>query len=103
MLDVSQLISQILGVGRTLDDLAENVIINHNTELKSINYNADGEIDIFYIKFSTDGNIEYHFKSYYAKQFLNGRIIKNGNAAIFFEPMSAFSLFLYDKINRSFL
>lgn len=47
-------------------------------------------------------NIEYHFKSYYAKQFLNGRIIKNGNAAIFFEPMSAFSLFLYDKINRSF-
>lgn len=45
-------------------------------------------------------NIEYKFKSYYAKDIFDGRILKNGNAAIFFEPISATSLWLYDNINR---
>lgn len=48
-------------------------------------------------------NIEYKFKSYYAKQLFDGRILKQGNAAIFFEPISATSLWLYDNINRMFL
>jgi len=47
-------------------------------------------------------NIEYKFKSYYAKQVFDGRIMKNGNSAIFFEPISATSLWLYDNCNRLF-
>ena len=45
-------------------------------------------------------NIEYKFKSYYSKTVFDGRIMKNGNAAIFFEPISATSLWLYDNTNR---
>lgn len=45
-------------------------------------------------------NIEYSFKSYYTNKIVDRRIIKNGNAAVFFEPMFANSLSLYDSINR---
>jgi hypothetical protein len=45
-------------------------------------------------------NIEYSFKSYYCNNITDGKIIKNGNAAVFFEPMFANSLSLYDSINR---
>jgi hypothetical protein len=45
-------------------------------------------------------DIEYKFKSYRAKKLIDGRIIKNGNAACFFEPLSANSLFIYDTINK---
>ena len=45
-------------------------------------------------------NIEYKFKSYYTKELFDGRICKQGNNAIFFEPISATSLWLYDNINR---
>jgi Tryptophan halogenase len=45
-------------------------------------------------------NIEYSFKSFYAKEVVKNRIINNGNRAAFFEPMFANSLFLYDKVNR---
>jgi tryptophan halogenase len=48
-------------------------------------------------------NIEYKFKSYYTNKLLDGRILKNGNRAIFFEPISATSLFMYDQANRIFL
>lgn len=44
--------------------------------------------------------IEYKFKSYYANEAAKGRIIKNGNTAVFFEPMFANSLWLYDGVNR---
>jgi hypothetical protein len=47
-------------------------------------------------------NISYKFKSYYTTKLINGRIIKNGNRAAFFEPMFANSLFIYDMINRLF-
>ena len=47
-------------------------------------------------------NIEYVFKSFYAKKVLDGRIIKNGNSAIFFEPLFANSIFNYNRINRYF-
>jgi len=43
------------------------------------------------------------FKSYYSKKIFDGRILKQGNAAIFFEPISATSLWLYDQINRMFM
>jgi tryptophan 7-halogenase len=45
-------------------------------------------------------SIEYSFKSYYAENMIEGRIIKNGNRAVFFEPMFANSLWLYDTINK---
>ena len=43
---------------------------------------------------------DYSFKPYYAKKVLEGRIFKNGNRALFFEPLSANSLFIYDTVNR---
>jgi len=45
-------------------------------------------------------DIEYKFRSYFAKKLINGRIILNGNASVFFEPMFANSLWLYDYNNR---
>jgi hypothetical protein len=44
-------------------------------------------------------DIEYKFTPFYSNRVANGRIIKNGNRAVFFEPMFANSLWLYDKIN----
>lgn len=44
--------------------------------------------------------IEYKFKSYFARKIVEGRIIKQGNKAVFYEPMYANSLFLYDLINK---
>jgi len=47
-------------------------------------------------------NIEYKFNPYYAKQIFDGRILKNGNQAVFFEPISANSVWFYVKIIRLF-
>lgn len=44
--------------------------------------------------------IEYTFIPCYAKELFDGRIFKNGNRAMFFEPLSANSLFAYDTINK---
>lgn len=44
-------------------------------------------------------NIEYKFKSYYAKEAVDGRIFKSGNRFGFFEPMSATSMYMYSKLN----
>lgn len=46
--------------------------------------------------------IEFKFKSYYIEKVIDGRILKNGNAAFFLEPMFANSLWLYDFVNRLF-
>ena len=45
---------------------------------------------------------EFSFKNYKAKKFINGRIIKNGNRALFFEPLEALSGWMYDAIIRTF-
>ena len=42
------------------------------------------------------------FKPYRAKTYLHNRVIKNGNRAIFYEPMEALSGVFYDHINRWF-
>jgi tryptophan 7-halogenase len=47
--------------------------------------------------------IEYKFKPFYSKNVFDGRIMKNGNRAIFFEPISATSIFSYDQANRIFI
>jgi hypothetical protein len=45
-------------------------------------------------------NIEFSFTSYIAKNVIDGKVIKNGNNALFLEPMFANSLFLYDSVNK---
>ncbi len=40
-------------------------------------------------------NKEYVFNSYYANTVINGRILRNGNKALFFEPLVANSMFIY--------
>lgn len=45
---------------------------------------------------------EFSFKNYKAKKFIDGRIIKSGNRAIFYEPMEAISGWFYDRIIRAF-
>jgi len=47
-------------------------------------------------------NIEYKFRPYYAKQILENRVVKNGNNALFFEPIFANALWNYDMINKFF-
>lgn len=48
-----------------------------------------------------DGN-EYQFKCYYTNRLIDGRICKNGNKALFFEPIVANSIFLYIHASRLF-
>jgi hypothetical protein len=43
---------------------------------------------------------EYIFKCYYTRQMAEGRICKNGNKALFFEPLVANSIFIYLYTNR---
>jgi hypothetical protein len=50
-----------------------------------------------------EGQIEYQFKSYYSTKVLDGRIFKNGNRAIFFEPISASSIYFYVYANYLFI
>lgn len=45
---------------------------------------------------------EYIFKCYYTNNMIDGRIGKNGNKAIFFEPLVANSIFLYIYSARLF-
>ena len=45
---------------------------------------------------------EFKFKSYSAKQFFDGRVLKNGNRAFFYEPIEAFSGFMYQSILKFF-
>jgi hypothetical protein len=50
---------------------------------------------------SIDGR-EYFFKCYYANKIIDGRVCKNGNKALFFEPLVANSIFLYIHTARVF-
>tara|TARA_R110000824_G_C15191426_1_gene674782 strand:+ start:479 stop:1627 length:1149 start_codon:yes stop_codon:yes gene_type:complete len=45
---------------------------------------------------------EFKFKPYRAKKLLHNRVLKNGNRAIFYEPIEALSGVIYDDINRLF-
>jgi hypothetical protein len=46
--------------------------------------------------------IEFKFKSYYCNKPFSGRVLKNGNLAVFYEPLFSNSLWLYDRLNRFF-
>jgi hypothetical protein len=47
--------------------------------------------------------VEHKFKNYYIEKIIDGRLFKNGNSAMFFEPMFANSLLMYDFINKLFV
>lgn len=46
---------------------------------------------------------EFSFKSYRANTFFDGRILKNGNRAFFFEPLEGLAGFFYDATLRYFI
>lgn len=50
-----------------------------------------------------EGQTEYQFKPYYVEKVLEGRVFKNGNRAIFFEPISASSIYFYVFANQLFI
>ena len=51
--------------------------------------------------FNTELNLkEFKFTAYHVKTFLKNRVLKNGNRAVFFEPLEALSGVMYDQINR---
>lgn len=70
---------------------------NKITPVKTAKKNLKKELNILEENFKTR---EFIFKSYYTNNLIDKRIIKNGNNAVFFEPMFANSLWLYDGINR---
>ncbi len=43
---------------------------------------------------------EYVFKCYYTRKLVDGRICRNGNKALFFEPLVANSIFIYTYATR---
>ena len=45
---------------------------------------------------------EFKFKSYSANSFLDGRVLKNGNRALFYEPLEAFMGYFYERILGTF-
>jgi len=45
-------------------------------------------------------NAQYDFRCYYANEIVSGRVCKNGNRALFFEPLLANSMFLYIYVAR---
>jgi hypothetical protein len=52
--------------------------------------------------FDIDNLKEFNFKSYRAKKYIDGRIVKNGNRALFYEPIEALSGYFYDQVLRYF-
>jgi len=69
------------------------------TSVEQAKINFSKEIDVPVDELD---NIEYKFKPFWAKTVFENRVIKNGNAAVFFEPMFANSLANYDDINKNF-
>ena len=51
------------------------------------------------VELGNDNVTEFSFQPAYAKTFLKGNVFKNGNRALFFEPLSALSLFAYSYNN----
>ena len=45
---------------------------------------------------------EFKFKSYSAKSYFDGKVLKNGNKALFYEPLEAFMGYFYERILKLF-
>jgi hypothetical protein len=70
----------------------------YNNEFAS---REDAEKELIRITNATEADIEnfrtFPLKPYYCKKTVNGKMLKNGNRAVFFEPMSANSLYMAVK------
>jgi len=45
---------------------------------------------------------EFKFKSYSANSFFDGRVLKNGNRALFYEPLEALMGYFYERVLATF-
>ena len=75
--------------------LFNDKITSEEEAIKEIN-------QIFKSKLTKKDLRDFKFKPYRSKKYLHGRIIKNGNRAIFYEPLEALSGVYYDNVNRVF-
>lgn len=68
--------------------------------------NKDQAIDnlekILNTKIDAEKLREFSFKNYRARKIIDNRIIKNGNRALFYEPLEALSGWFYDAVIRTF-
>lgn len=75
-----------------------------NDKITSVEEAKKDIADIFKIKNLNKTMFnEFKFKPYHAKKFLENRVLKNGNKAIFYEPLEALSGVFYDNINRALI
>jgi len=81
--------SDITGKDEALNDLEQTLSDQKNTDGHFVDY------DLSDVK-------EFSFENYYAKRIVNndGNIFKNGNRALFFEPLQATSLGCYSFISQ---
>jgi hypothetical protein len=73
-----------------------------NDSITSVEEAKEDFAEILEISNKDIGNIEYKFDSYYKNKVIENRVCYNGNKSFFFEPLFANSLWIYDKINKSF-
>ena len=101
---------KLTGHTATYDGWMFTVPLKHRTSYGYLFNNKLTSIDQAKENFSKQINvsineldkIEYKYSSYYANNIINNRVCLNGTKAVFFEPMFANSLFIYEKINRLF-
>ena len=56
----------------------------------------------YFADFDSNNIKEFNFKSYRANTIFDGRILKNGNRALFYEPIEAVSGYFYEQVLRYF-
>lgn len=71
-----------------------------NDEITDVDTAKNNFAKLLNVEVGSLQNIEHKFRSYYTKKLIDGRIIRNGNCAVFLEPMFANSLWLYDYAIR---
>lgn len=74
----------------------------YNDEITSKKDALDNFSEITNKNINIENIREFTFKPFKAKKFIDGRILLNGNAALFFEPIEAISGAFYDELNRLF-
>ncbi len=72
----------------------------YNDNITSKNDAINDFSQYFKNNFNKDNLREYKFESYKAKNYINNRIMLNGNKALFYEPIEAISGLFYDYLNR---
>jgi len=74
----------------------------YNDNITSREQALDNQAKILGIDKASLNTREFSFKNYRAKKFVDNRLIKNGNRALFYEPLEALSGWFYDRVVRAF-